>query len=347
MADHEAQSRPRIRVLHSFKAPRSETTYAVHMTKSARPEVTTLYFSWRTAIFGQYDVLHLHWPEYLVRGRGRRDAIQALVKVPALLVRLAITRAAVVRTLHNLQPHEQGHPFENTLLRALDRRTNLNIRLNPVTDSGDTPVETILHGHYKDQFAEHHKPDPQTGNILYFGMVRPYKGIEHLIEVFTSSPDETLRLRIVGRPNRDSLRETIESAGRTDSRVSSRLEFVPDADLVAEIGSSELVVLPYKEMQNSGSLLVALSMGRPVLAPRSDVNEAIVTEVGNEWLYLYDGDLTLDILMDALAQARSTAHDRAESPEMAERSWDTVGELHYAAYLRALSLARAKSRAVR
>jgi len=328
-----------IRVLHSFKAPGSETTYAVQMTEGAPPEVSTLYFSWTRATLGRYDVLHLHWPEYLVRGKGRKDAALALVRMPLLFARLAVTRVAVVRTLHNVAPHEDGHFFERALLDRLDRRTDLAIRLNPVTDPAGTPVETILHGHYIDRFATHPKSEPETGHLLYFGLVRRYKGIERLIEVFDRLPSG-FTLRIVGRPNLPALRESIERAVGRSPRMSARLEFVPDAALVAEIGRAELVVLPYKEMQNSGSLLVALSLGRPVLAPRSEVNESILSEVGPEWLHLYDGELTEDVLLGAVDTVRAQAPTRATTPRMLDRDWPAVGRRHYEAYLRALRIAR-------
>ncbi|MBM4515638.1 hypothetical protein GS432_01345 [Rhodococcus hoagii] len=70
----------------------------------------------------------------------------------------------------------------------------------------------------------------------------------------------------------DELRQTIEAVSQRCERVSSALGFAPDADLVREISMSEMVVLPYRFMHNSGAVLLALSLDRPVLVPDNEVN---------------------------------------------------------------------------
>jgi len=66
-----------------------------------------------------------------VRAFLRRRALSALI----LLIRMR--RIAIVRTIHNLRPHEAGHAAEDRVLDTLDRRTNLFIRLNPTTPAPD------------------------------------------------------------------------------------------------------------------------------------------------------------------------------------------------------------------
>ena len=325
--------RPRIRVLLSLTPPDGTTRYVVQLVEGVPAEVSLLFFSWRTALLGGYDVFHVHWPEFLIRGRSAIERLFRSCLFAALLLRLKASGIPIVRTVHNLSPHEEGAWLEPALLRLCDARTALFIRLNAATDLGGRKnVVTILHGHYKDRFKSFPLPAARAGRFLYFGLIRPYKGVDDLLSAFSQLKGEDLELRVVGRPSGD-LGELVLAACRADSRVSSRLEFVEDEVLVREVGEAETVVLPYREMQNSGSLLVALSLGRPVVAPESPSNRLIAEEVGTEWLYLYEGALTADVLCRARAAFRSLPV--GASPGLHGRDWKRLGEAHYQAYLQA------------
>ena len=81
-------------------------------------------------------------------------------------------------------------------------------------------------------------------------------------------------------------------------------EYVTDDVLVREVTASELVVLPFANMTNSGSLLLALSLDRPVLVPSQPMTEQLAAEVGPGWVLTYAGPLEPAVLLDALAAAR-------------------------------------------
>src|SRR5690606_28006942 len=112
------------------------------------------------------------------------------------------------------------------------------------------------------------------------GLIRPYKGVESLISAMEALDDAQARLRICGRPSDARMRQEVERACLRDPRISAQLTYLDDAALAHEVGLSELVVLPYRQMHNSGTLLLALSLERPVLAPWSEANAAIAEEVG-------------------------------------------------------------------
>ncbi|RFA08331.1 hypothetical protein B7R54_03145 [Subtercola boreus] len=332
----------RITVLHSMPAPKpgEPTRYADHMKGGAPASVTTRFFSWRTALKADYDVFHMHWPEYLLRGSSFPTRMAKRVAFAALLVRLRLKRIPVVRTAHNLEAHELGSRVERALVRWNYRWTTTVIRLNPTTavPSGKNAV-TILHGHYRDRFSDYTVPVPIRGRLLYFGLIRPYKGVTNLEEAFRSLPAGGETLRVVGKPSSSALETAVVDAASGDPRISHWLEFVPDEDLVREIGEAQLVVLPYDEMHNSGSILVALSVGRPVLVPRSSANEALAEEVGSEWVVMYDGALTTDTLrtgLDFVEQDRPLV----AVPDLRNRDWKTVGDAHYLTYVDSLALAR-------
>jgi len=334
MEEPSTPARPRLVALQSLAPPNGTTRFVDQVVDGAAPEVRILFFSWRAALTARYDVFHVHWPEFLVRDRRRLRALLRRVALRALLLRLRLRRVPIVRTAHNLAPHEAGTAAERRALARVDRRTDVFIRLNPTTElPPGARGTTILHGHYRDRFAGTPLPEPVNGRILYFGLIRPYKGVETLLAAFRSLPDRDLELRVVGRPS-GGLREVVEREEALDDRIGSVLRFVSDEELVREVGGASLVVLPYREMHNSGALLVALSLDRPVLVPRSPSNEALAAEVGPGWVRMYDGDLDADVLRDAAAAVR--AEPRSGRPRLEGRDWTTLGEQAYRTYLEAV-----------
>ena len=293
------------------------------------------------ALFGRWDVLHVHWPEVIFRRGSAAKSAAGMAVFFLLLLRARLTGRAVVRTIHNLQPHEDADPLGRALLRLCDRMTTLWIRLNPVTEPpGSGPVTTILHGHYRDWFAAHGKRAPISGRLLFFGQVRPYKGISELIAVFTGTPGDALTLAVVGQPNSAPYRDELAAAAH-DPRISLRLEFVSDEELATEVSSAELVVLPYLEMHNSGALLLALSLGRPVLVPESPVTAALAAEVGALWVQRFNGSLTTQRIQDALAAVtNSAAFEGIGEPDLTLRDWPRIADLHLEAYEEARRLSR-------
>jgi glycosyltransferase involved in cell wall biosynthesis len=107
--------------------------------------------------------------------------------------------------------------------------------------------------------------------VLFFGLLRPYKGIETLLEAWRSlsCPPEEAELWIVGRP-RMALDPLLE---RAPPGVRWVPRFVADSELAACFRRSDAVVLPYLETERfdfSGVLATALAFGKP----------AVITDVG-------------------------------------------------------------------
>jgi len=326
---------PPLTVLFSTEPPGAKTNPYLSQLYVALPAAVELrYFSMRAALLSRYDVLHLHWPEYLLR---RPSAVGTWAKrlcVLLLVLRLKVTRTPVVRTLHNLQPHESRGRSERWLLAQLDALTRRWIRINEATPVRPPFTDTILHGHYRDWFARMPQPAARRGRLLHFGLLRPYKGVETLLAAVQGLGDPELSLRICGNPANDEIRGSVQDACAQDARITALLAYVDDKTLASEVAQAELVVLPYRQMHNSGTLLLALSLARPVLAPWSESNAAVAEEVGPGWVFLYDGELDAALLSAQLQRARDAA--RAATPDLSRREWPAIGRQHHRTYLEAL-----------
>lgn len=197
-------------------------------------------------------------------------------------------------------------------------------------------------------------PDRMDGPVtfLLFGKVKPYKGLDVLIEAFAALPahlQEQARLRVVGKPYMDlapllALAERLGVRGRLD--VEPR--FVRDDEMPGLFGPGVVAVFPYREIEASGVLSIALACGRPVVA----------SDLGNFAETLTDGvEGHLVPPGDAAALAGAMAHllrDRAFAASCAAAArrlvdavpgWDEIGRLTAGVYREAPGWQRAEASA--
>jgi glycosyltransferase involved in cell wall biosynthesis len=155
-------------------------------------------------------------------------------------------------------------------------------------------------------------------NLLFFGTVRPYKGLESLLRVFNGLDGKEvsgLWLTVVGETWEgctEPARLIATSPHR--SRISFVNDYVADEVVSAAFGHADVVVLPYRRSSSSGPLHVAMNFGLPV----------VVTRVGGlpEAAAGYDGAIFVPpddehALRMAIQQAVRQAGQRFADP----RSW--------------------------
>jgi glycosyltransferase involved in cell wall biosynthesis len=109
--------------------------------------------------------------------------------------------------------------------------------------------------------------------ILFFGRMRPYKGFEHLLAAYEqlTTRRSDYRLIIASEPKKGSevyLKQIKEMISRVDGhkRIVCRIEFIPDSDIELYFKAADVLVLPYKEIFQSGVMFLAYSFGLPVIS---------------------------------------------------------------------------------
>ncbi|GAA4174871.1 glycosyltransferase [Gryllotalpicola koreensis] len=309
-------------------------------------------FSWRQAFFGDHDVVHLHWPEAIVRSRsglkqfGKTALLRLLVAVDRLRGR------AHVSTIHNIETHEQGSAFERATLRAWlgSCQTRIYLTRAGLQGAGDDRGVVIPHGDYA-EFVTRYRPDAareqseaSVGRVLLFGMLRRYKGVERLIEEFGRiDPALGLELVIAGKAiDADYERQLGELAAATPAVTVHADRFLSHSELIETVMHSELVILPYERMYNSGAALMALTLQRPVAATGSPSLLELADEFGAGWVQALPAELTAEAIVAAVTALRT--HDRGAAPDWTAREWPAIAAAHRDAYRTAVADARAGRR---
>lgn len=165
--------------------------------------------------------------------------------------------------------------------------------------------------------------------VLQFGLMRPYKGIDLMLEAFTAA-DPDAELWIVGMPRMpiEPLRKLAEDLGIAD-RVRWLPRFVNDDEIAAFFERADVVALPYRQIDQSGVLFTALAFGKPLLLTRVGGFTEIADRHGAA-VSVAPGDLTVlargltELLTDG-ARRREVA---AAAAELADReySWRSIAD---------------------
>jgi beta-1,4-mannosyltransferase len=321
-----------------------DNPYLAMLVSSLPASAEVVPFSWRAALLDSYDVLHVHWPERLLRASGPLRPWLKLLAFELVLLRARLRRVALVQTVHNLAPHEPGDSAERLGLRHWASAVTLRIYLN---DAGAAlrHGDVIKHGDYLPYLEELGAPpviDGRGSGLLLFGHLKPYKGIEDLIEKAGDAPD--IALRVLGAAYNEDYGREIEEAASLLPNVLVRTEALDDARLIEEIRAAGAVVLPYKDLYNSGAALLALSVGTPVILSDSESARELQSEVGRQWVRVLPVGWTADDLRRLLSEL--SVAPRRYPALSASRSWAAVGIAHVASYERARALARGPRRSL-
>jgi len=98
--------------------------------------------------------------------------------------------------------------------------------------------------------------------ILFFGLLRPYKGIDTLLHAFREL--KGAELWIAGNPRMD-IAPLRALAAEAPGRVRFLPRFVEDAEIPALMRAADVVVLPYRDAEHSGVLYASLAFGKPMV----------------------------------------------------------------------------------
>ena len=303
---------------------------------------------------GKLHVLHLHWINELIAplfwGKGRIKLFGKLVLlvVDVLVVRLRGVK--VVWTIHNLVAHESPNPAIELLARRLLARACSDVILH--SEGARLRVEKtygvdlsekstiIAHGNYdgcyplaeekRDEFIKLYNPDGKNIVILYFGAIRPYKGVSTLIETFRRTPSPNLRLIVAGRPHTEKIRDEVIALAEPDHRISLLLDFIPEEHVAALFKTAAIVAIPFENTLTSGSVALTLTMGKPLILPE---DARVLGLVSDACSLFYDNEDSLKKTIENLDRISLEKMEKIATAISSSNPWDKVAKLTEMTYL--------------
>ena len=288
------------------------------------------------------DVVHVHWPH------GTYKTTLQFLHVLFVLIAYRILKNNLVWTVHELDAYESRHPRRDAWFRSVVMKLSRRLIVHGehtrqvLIEHHDyrRPIDVARHpsyiGWYKDAVTREQARAklglPDDARVyLYFGYIKPYKGVEDLIQAFGQISVDGAILLIAGKPLDEAIKQEVESMAAADRRVRTFLGYIADDDIQDFFRSADVVVFPFKNTQTSGSLMLAMSYGCPIIAPRiATLPEYVDSDMG----FLFDPESpgALEHALDAAASAplssmAANARRRAETMR-----WDTMARSHLATY---------------
>lgn len=296
-------------------------------------------------------VLHLHWLNPYLKGENWSARFVYSIKflIDVLLVKSQGVR--IVWTVHNAVSHNARFPklelwLKRQFVKWIDRIiVHHTAAATEIAEQYEAPlakINVIPHGHYRDVYqpaidpleARRQLGLPQSGKVyLNFGMLKPYKGIERLLQMWQENAvilaDSTLL--IVGKALDDCYGQTLIEQAAQSKNIILQNTFVEDNRIHLYFSAADVIVLPFERIFTSGSLILAMSYSKPVIAPRlGSIPETIGAADG----LLYDPKTDRGLLnaiqtstqtdLNQLSQLVAQACDRL--------NWNAIGEKTDALY---------------
>jgi glycosyltransferase involved in cell wall biosynthesis len=300
------------------------------------------------------DGIHIHWQhEFFLSQKSKSKTIIKSLSSLLQLRLLKLLNIKLVWTVHNIIDHECSFPalellFLKSFARLLDgiivhcevARSELieSLQLKTLDKVFHIPHGSML-GFYPNKISQNearHILDISRSDVvfLFFGQVRPYKGIMELIDAFTCLDCQQCKLLIVGKPIDDHIAKDINKIAQNKASILIHFDFIADDSVQIYANASDVMVFPYRDILTSGATELALAFAKPVIAPRLGCISENLDETGS---FLYDPSRKSG-LFDAM---RKAINHRAEHQVMGKHNlclakkyqWKAIAKSTYQVYM--------------
>lgn len=216
------------------------------------------------------DILHIQWLPFIEISN---------IEVGILgVMKFFCPKLGIYLTAHNVYPHDisgAGKIKYRQRFKRIDQKINgylvhlENTKLELVKEFcvDLSKLHLAYHGIYESGYViDNNKTPDGKFCIVMYGFQNRYKGTDIFIEAFSLLPDEyknKLSAVVVGRTDAKLYNEYSQRAESLGIKWINR--FVSDEELYSTIGNSDLILLPYRSITQSGVLLLALSYRKPIL----------------------------------------------------------------------------------
>lgn len=243
----------------------------------------------------------------------------------------------IIWTAHNVLPHDQVFADDVAMRRTLVSTCDLVIAhsrasLSELEEIGAAPKRAVVipHGPFTPNCElsslRQVGSDGSPYRFVFVGQLKAYKGVNDLLDAFEAlSREEKCHLTIAGKCVDPTLLARLSNfAERDDITIVVGPEWLPDAAVSNLLSASDIVVLPFKKITTSGSAILALSHGRPIIIPDAQT----ISDIPERAALRYDGTVagltSAMAAMAAMEPTELTARAEAARVYATRISWDEI-----------------------
>lgn len=243
-----------------------------------------------TAIKQKPDYIHFDW---IVSYYYRRFLTLTILSIPLFFLQILFVRyilqIKIVWSFHNILPHDLPFPkihfcsqkflikhcylvrvFSETCKSIISEKYGYPKHKIKIIPEGS--FDTYYPNDITKQQARNDLGIPENSSVLlYFGLIKPYKGIIELIEVFNKIKASKCYLVIAGKVMDPEYGKKIEHLCNESILIFD--EFIPKNEVQTYFQAGDIVVLPFKKIENSGSVILAMGFSKPIVTLRSGAVE--------------------------------------------------------------------------
>jgi glycosyltransferase involved in cell wall biosynthesis len=286
-------------------------------------------------------LVHLHWVFAFSLPGARRFPVVRRAAYVWFLVWLWTCRIVGMRlvwTAHNVLPHGPVFADDVSARRALVGACDLVLAHSSSTLAELAALGAVVrrsavirHGPFAPTMPAASLRSVGTGGgphrFLFFGRIKEYKGVDDLLAAFTAMPaDVAAHLTIAGQCDDPALASRLGVLARKGG-LTVRLERVPEEAVTELLAAADVVVLPFRQVTTSGSAMLALAHGRPLIVP----DLPGLDELPESAVLRYDGSvpgLVTALIRMAVADAEALAAMSAAARSYAYRTtWHEIAEV--------------------
>jgi glycosyltransferase involved in cell wall biosynthesis len=249
----------------------------------------------------------------------------------ALMARMLRKRGVPVAFVcHNLADHDSGLIKRAVSWRLLSQADAYLVQSNAHAGAlqrnfPGKPVTVHPHPTHV-RFPEVTQPLPRRGRLelLFFGFIRPYKGLDTLIAALARLNDADVYLTVVGEPwcPAEQLRAEVQASGAPN--VELHLDYVDDAAAARFFTRADVVVLPYRADTSSAVAAVAYHYDKPILATRVDGLSDVVEDGRTGFLVERESPEQLAACLRGLTRDRLGGMHEAVRSFKTRFTWDSL-----------------------
>jgi beta-1,4-mannosyltransferase len=278
----------------------------------------------------QRTIFHLHWEDAIYRHLpSAEEALQECQRFLERTERFLEDGGLFIWTIHNRAPHDarflEVHEELCAKLAVLAHQIHVHSYSAAAELARDRRLDhsklaVIPHGNYAPVFPRRRIPlrAAQAGcRFLLFGRLGRYKGSDELVRAFLALPDSRAELMIAGKQIDPIDLSSVPSS--VAARITMENRFLDEAEIPNLFASVDFVVAPYVASLTSGTLMLAMSLGRPVIAPRLPTLAELIADGENGLLFDPDQDAGL-----AAALARACEIEASGLRQLREAAFNTA-----------------------